>query len=139
MMSGVTAPRTVSALALLLALPLAGCPADPDPAGAGQGVATVASATPAGATSATTGPHDPLAGGIFSRDEVLELFRAEHAAGADPSPETEAERRRVLMKHRLLDDEGREVIARMRAYDRAVQALAEDAEAWAAFVETLPR
>lgn len=135
MMAGVTAPRTLPAVALLL-LALTGCP---DPSGkTGEGPAVVDSTT-TGAPASAGAPQDPLAGGIFSREEVLELFRAEHAAGADPTPANEAERRRLFTKHRLIDEEGREVIARVRAYDRAVQALAEDAEAWAAFVESLPR
>jgi hypothetical protein len=135
MMAGVTAPRTLPAVALLL-LALAGCP---DPSGkTGEGPAVVDSTT-TGAPASAGAPQDPLAGSIFSREEVLELFRAEHAAGAEPTPAHEAERRRLFTKHRLIDEEGREVVARVRAYDRAVQALAEDAEAWAAFVESLPR
>lgn len=139
MMSDVTAPRTSPpSVLLLLALTLAGCPGEPSGKAGGEGGAVVDSAT-TGAPASAGAPQDPLAGSIFSRDEVLELFRAEHAAGADPTPENEAERRRLFTKHRLIDEEGREVIARVRAYDRAVQALAEDAEAWAAFVESLPR
>ncbi len=122
---------------MLLALALAGCPADPGPPGGG-GTTPVTTATTATPASGST-PADPLAGGVFSRDEVLELFRAEHAAGARPSKETEAARLRAFKKHRLVDDEGREVAARMRAYERAVQALAEDVDAWSEFVDSLER
>lgn len=137
MMAHVNAARTSSALIVLLAL--TGCPGDPS--GKAGDPAVVDSSTTGAPTSgsATTAPQDPLAGSVFTREEVFELFRAEHVAGADPTPANEAERKRLLAKHRLVDDEGREVIARMRAYDRAVQALAEDTEAWAAFVESLPR
>lgn len=128
----------VKARALLpsVLLLLAGCPADgPAPP---PGSAAVTSATPAPPGSAT--PADPLAGGVFSRDEVLEIFRAEHAAGAEGTPEAAAAKARVLKRLRLVDDEGREVAPRARAYERALQALAAaDPEAWAAFVETLGR
>jgi hypothetical protein len=139
MMADVNAPRTSSGPAFLLTLLLAGCPGDPS-GKTGEGNAPVDSSTTAAPASGTTaGPQDPLAGSVFTREEVLEIFRAEHVAGADPTPANEAERKRLLVKHRLVDEEGREVIARMRAYDRAVQALAEDTEAWATFVESLPR
>lgn len=124
----------------IAALALVGCPDSTPPTGndparvdSSSTVATPASGSPAQA------PADPLAGGIFTREEVLELFRAEHRAGAHPSKESEAARLRVFKKHRLIDDEGREVPARVRAYERAVQALAEDAEAWSEFVESLER
>ncbi|MCO5167127.1 MAG: hypothetical protein M9894_12315 [Planctomycetes bacterium] len=115
---------------------LAGCP-DPGAAPPVADVAPAASATPAAPASAT--PADPLAGGVFSREEVLEIFRAEHAAGADGTAEAAAAKARVLKRHRLVDDEGREVAPRARAYERALQALAADQEAWAAFVESLGR
>jgi hypothetical protein len=133
----VTTPRPL-ALALL-ALALVGCPDSPPP---GDGGATpVSTATTAAPTSGspTEAPADPLAGGVFTREEVLELFRAEHAAGARPSKDAEAARLRAFKRHRLVDDEGREVPARMRAYERAVQTLAEDADAWSEFVDSLDR
>jgi hypothetical protein len=124
--------------ALLLAL--AGCP---DSTGTGKdGPAVVDSSSAQGPTSATTATptsKDPLAGSIFTRDDVHELYRAEAAAAADPTPERLAEKKRVLAKHRLIDDEGREVPARARAYERALQALGQDEEGWSAFVETLDR
>lgn len=137
MMVTVTTSRSLPLA--LLALALAGCPDPATPSG--DGTTPVSTATTAGPGSATPtgGPADPLAGGVFTRDEVLELFRVEHAAGARPSKEAEAERLRAFKKHRLVDDEGREVAARMRAYERAVQALAEDADAWSEFVESLDR
>lgn len=126
--------------ALVLCLALAGCP-DPGPATPG-GVAAATSSTAATPTSAA-GAADPLAGGVFTREEVLDLFRLEHAVGAAPSAAAaevaEAARLRAFKQHRLVDDEGREVPARVRAYERAVQALAQDAEGWSAFVDSLER
>lgn len=137
MMADVNAPRTCAFA--VLALLLAGCPGDPSGKTGDPAVIDSSTAGVPTSGSTTTTPPDPLAGSVFTREEVHELFRAEHLAAADPTPANEAERKRLLVKHRLVDDEGREVIARMRAYDRAVQALAEDTEAWAAFVESLPR
>jgi hypothetical protein len=140
MMRGVTRARLVAPG--LLALALAGCPGG----GAGKSPvvqpAPVSSTSAAGPGSATTGapaPKDPLAGSIFSADEVREIYRAEYRAGADPTPETQAERERVLKAHRLIDDQGREVPARARAYERALKTLAQDAQGWSQFVETLDR
>lgn len=134
MMPRVKAARPVP-LALLLAA-LAGCP-DAGKTGP-DGVAPIESATVAPRTTGEA-PKDPLAGSVFSREEVLEVFFAEQAAGRSPSPETEAARLRALKKHRLVDEEGREVPARARAYERALQALAADAEAWAAEIEARDR
>ncbi len=114
---------------------VAGCPA---PTGPGTpGTAPVASAAggpaaPAGGPASDGPGGDPLAGGVFSRAEVEALFRAERAGGA--------ERDRALRAARLVDAQGREVAARVAAYERALETLArEDPEGWAAFVETLPR
>src|SRR5687768_8506464 len=85
---------------LLLVAALTGCPESGKTGGDGAVVDSSTTATPG---SSTPTPKDPLAGSVFKREEVEEIFRAEHAAGARPGPETEAERQRVLRKHRLVD------------------------------------
>lgn len=126
-----TAARTL-APALLLVAALTGCPGSGKTDG-GDGAPVDSSSV--SAPTSKEAPKDPLAGSVFKREEVLEVFFAEQAAGQDPRPETEAERMRVLKKHRILDEEGREVPARARAYERALQALAADEQAWSAEVE----
>lgn len=114
-------------LALLFAL--AGCPQDPPKPAGGEGAGPGSSASVA--EPASTAPADPLAGSVFSREQLFELYRAEQAGGA--------ERDRVLREHRLIDATGQEVPSRVKAYLAALQQYAKnDPEGWSAFVETLP-
>ena len=128
--------RTGDLAVVALLLAVAGCP----DAGKtdGKGEAPVDSSTASTPTSKDA-PKDPLAGSVFKKEDVLEVFFAEQAAGQDGTPEAAAERVRVLKKHRILDEEGREVPARARAYERALQALAQDEQAWSAEVEARGR
>ncbi len=126
-------PRRAHLLAPTLALTcgLLGCP-DPEPPG--DGTAPVPSASPAGeqppADGADASPQDPLAGSVFSVADVHAIYAAEQAG--------EPRRSEVLREHRLLDAQGREVPARVEAYERALQRLAsEDPAGWSAFVERL--
>jgi hypothetical protein len=123
----------IASPALLLGVLLAGCPPEgPKTPGAGD-PAPVASASGRGPASGstTTGPKpDPLAGSLFSRDEVLAIYTAEVHGGAEKDA--------ALLEHRLVDAHGAEVPTRARAYERAIQTLAEkDPDGWAAFVESL--
>lgn len=124
------------ALALALAPALTGCPPAPGPT---PPPATDTAAVPsAGAT--TEPPKDPLAGSVFTREQVYEIYRAESPCGLPGATDADrAERDRVLRKHELIDSDGDEVPARVRAYERALETLAKDEEAWAEFVKTLPR
>lgn len=128
----------VPGLALALAAIVAGCPpSGPTPKGPDPAPTTTAST---GAPTSGAPAADPLQGSVFTRDEVLAIYRAEHLAGLPGAgEEARAERDRVLRRHRLVDDQGAEVPARARAYERALEALANDEDGWAAFVETLPR
>lgn len=123
---------------LLLLLALTGCPPTPGPT---PPPSTDAAPVPsAGPATVTEPPKDPLAGSIFTKEQVLAIFRAEYAAGLpDAKPEAKAERDQVLLQHGLIEADGDEVPARVGAYERAVEALAKDSERWAEFVETLPR
>lgn len=117
-------------LGLLLSAVLSGCPPDPGPQPPGPGGDTAPPAT--SAAPETAPPADPLEGSVFNREQLFEIYRAEQAGGA--------ERERVLRAHRLLDQGGQEVPARVKAYEAALQQYASrDPEGWAAFVETLPR
>ena len=115
----------------LLGLALAGCPPDPGPQppqGEGDPAPPASADTPAPPPP----PADPLAGSVFSKEQLFELYRAEQKGGA--------ERERVLREHRLLDQGGQEIPARVKAYEAALQQYARnDPEGWSDFVETLPR
>jgi hypothetical protein len=68
---------------------------------------------------------------VFTKEQLFALYRAERAGGA--------ERERVLREQRLLDANGQEVPARIKAYEAALQQYADrDPEGWAAFVESIP-
>ena len=129
------APTLALTLSLGLASLLAGCPDEPvppPPTNPGQGGAgQVEGSTPGGGEGAKPG-EDPLAGSVFSKDELFEIYAAELAGG-------EA-REAALREHRLIDAQGREVPARARAYERALQQYAQgDPAGWSAFLEGLPR
>ncbi|MEZ6185169.1 MAG: hypothetical protein R3F62_09195 [Planctomycetota bacterium] len=104
---------------------LLGCPG-PDPEPGPDGTAPVESdATPEPAT-----PADPLEGSLFSKEQLFEIYRAEHQGGA--------ERTRVLRAHKLLDAEGSENRRRIEAYEDAIGRYAQgDPEGWADFVQSL--
>ncbi len=127
--------RTPS-LSLLVALALTGCPPGPGPT---PPPSTDTAAVPSAGTT-TEPPKDPLAGSVFTKDEVLAIYRAEHAAGLPGATEAaKAERGRLLRQHKLIDADGDDIPARVGAYERALEALAKDEASWAEFVETLPR
>lgn len=127
------------ALPLLALLLLTGCPPTPGPT---PPPTTDTAAVPS-AGPTTEPPRDPLAGSVFTKEEVLEIYRAEHAAGLPGSPDVvkaaQAERDKVLRAHKLIDADGDPIAARSGAYERALEALAKDEASWAEFVETLPR
>lgn len=127
--------RPHAALVVLAAALTAGCP-DPGPEPVdppGDGSAPIASAGPAGpADGDSRTAADPLEGHIFTRTDVEELFAAERAGGDA--------RQGALRKHGLIDARGQEVPGRVRAYERALQTLAEkDPAGWSDFLLTLER
>ncbi|HBP21514.1 MAG TPA: hypothetical protein DEA08_27475 [Planctomycetes bacterium] len=74
---------------------------------------------------------DPLEGSVFSKDELFAIYRAYQTPDAEAS-------RALLRKHRLIDPDGKEVAARVAAYDRALERYADlDREGWSAFIESL--
>lgn len=127
--------RRALAFALLL---LCGCPpSTPTPSTEAPPPATDGTA-PVGSKA----PVDPLQGSIFTKEQVLEVFEAEYKAGLPGAgPEAQAEKQRVLQKHRLVDASGAPDGPRTDAYERAIAALAaaDDGKPWSAYVDTLPR
>lgn len=126
-------PRRARLLASTLALTLGllGCPDPAPPAGgttSAPGDEQPPASDPAGSSDAAEA--DPLAGSVFSVADVQAIYAAEQAG--------EPRRSAALREHRLLDAQGREVPARVEAYERALQRLAsEDPAGWSAFVERL--
>ena len=116
---------------LFVAAVLCGCPDDPKPdpkAPPKDGAAAVDSET-SGATPETV---DPLAGSIFTKEQLFAIYRGELTGG-------EA-RKAALAKNRLIDKAGNDVPLRVKAYERALKQYAErDPEGWSAFLETLPQ
>lgn len=130
MRSPPTLPWTVALVALT------GCPPTPGPT---PPPSTDTAAVPSAGTT-TEPPKDPLAGSVFTKEQVLEIYRAEHAAGLPgASDAAKAEKDRVLRLHKIVDQDGDPIAARTGAYERALEALAKDEATWAEFVETLPR
>lgn len=87
--------------------------------------------TDEGGKTGKQAPADPLEGSVFSKDELFAIYRAYQ------TPEAEASRA-LLRKHRLIDQDGKEVAARVAAYDRALERYADlDRAGWSAFVESL--
>ena len=108
---------------LLLAL---GCPEVPDP----EGERPDQPAEVESQTDGTDEPSDPLAGSLFTKEQLFEIYGAEQRGGA--------ERTKVLRKHRLLDAEGAENRKRVAAYEDALKRYASgDPEGWADFVQSL--
>lgn len=119
--------RRAALLAPILAA-LLGCPPDPPQPVNGK-VAPPTSETIA--QPASTTPADPLAGSVFSKEQLFQIYRAEQAGGA--------ERDRVFADLRLMDAAGQEIPTRVKAYQAALQQYAKnDPEGWSAFVESLP-
>ncbi len=113
-------------LCLLLAL-LCGCPngdpVTPTPPATDGGGDEVPDPAP---------DADPLAGSIFSKEDLFAIYSAEQAGGED--------RDAALKKHKLIDASGNDVPLRVKAYERALGDYAtKDPEGWSAFLETLPR
>lgn len=127
--------RRAPVLALLLCC---GCPPTPPPPPSTE---TPPPATDGVAPVGSKAPVDPLAGSIFTKEQVLEVFEAEHRAGLpDAGPAAQAEMKRLLLKHRLVDASGARDGPRQDAYDRALSALAsvDDGKPWSAYIATLP-
>lgn len=122
-------PRPSSILALLISAPLLlGCPpAKTDKTDEpGKTSKTDTTDEPGQQT-----PADPLEGSVFSKEELFAIYRAYLTPDAQAS-------RALLRKHRLVDQDGKEVAARVAAYDRALERYADlDRAGWSAFVESL--
>lgn len=117
--------RLIHVLAGASLLAVLGCPEVPDPEGERPD-------QPAEVESQTDGtePSDPLAGSLFTKEQLFEIYGAEQRGGA--------ERTKVLRKHRLLDAEGEENRKRVAAYEDALKRYASgDPEGWADFVQSL--
>lgn len=107
---------------------LCGCPpSTQDPKLPKDGTAAVESKTPTAPEDA-----DPLAGSIFTKEQLFDIYRGEQQGGA--------ERKAALAKNRLIDASGNEVPSRVKAYERALRQYAEkDPDGWSSFLETLPQ
>jgi hypothetical protein len=108
---------------------LCGCPQPTEPpAPPKDGTAAIKSE----ASSTAPEDADPLAGSIFTREQVFEIYRGEQQGGAA--------RKAVLARHRLIDAAGNDVPLRVKAYERALKQFAEkDPDGWSSFLETLPQ
>jgi len=117
---------------LLCLIPFAGLAFLGCPNGDGPKPSPTASESPSpGESPPTDGEHDPLAGSVFSKDDLFEIYAAEAAGGEKKTA--------AYKRHRLLDASGQPVTAREEAYERALKTYAtQDREGWAKFVESLP-
>ena len=117
---------------LLILLPFAGLVFAGCPNGDGPKPSPTAAESPTpGESPATDGDQDPLAGSIFSKEDLFEIYAAEAAGGEKKAA--------AYKKHRLVDASGQPVTAREEAYERALKQFAsKDREGWAKFVESLP-
>ncbi|MGE0712383.1 MAG: hypothetical protein AB7N76_33020 [Planctomycetota bacterium] len=109
-----------------LALALCGCP---DPSKTGK---TDDAKTDQKTEGQKTGAdEDPLAGSLFSKDELFAIYRAYQRPDDAASGE-------LLRKHRLVDASGQAVATRVEAYKRALKRFAEkDPKGWSQFIESL--
>jgi hypothetical protein len=124
---------------LLAAVALVGCPPSPKPPPKpgddptpGNGADPNPDGDPQDGPTETGEPKDPLAGSVFDKETLFEIYTGD-LAGGDA-------RAAVFKKHRLADAKGTLLPTRVAAYERALKRYASgDPEGWSTFLESLAK